>query len=330
MSQSGISLSIALCTYNGARFLKAQLESFRAQTALPKELVVCDDNSTDESRQIVEEFARSAPFEVLLHHQPQRLGWKANREDCYRRCRGSLIAASDQDDVWMPTKLARMAKALEASPQCLLAFNDCEVVDEALQPLGYRVLAHSSLNEEREKQILNGESLRALLPNTPIAEAAMVFRASLLQAALPIPAEWLPDEWLCIVAAATGGCTIVPEPLQFYRQHHTNLLGARRKSALQKYREAKDGSAAEYFLRQERHFEVLRDRLARQIAEPGGPAPLPGAIELVEHRLAFTAARRRMRQHPLQRPWIILRELSHGNYHRMGTGWRTVLYDLLI
>jgi glycosyltransferase involved in cell wall biosynthesis len=330
MSQPGISLSIALCTYNGARFLKAQLESFSAQNALPNELVVCDDNSTDESPQLIEEFARSAPFEVLMHRQPQRLGWKANREDCYRRCRGLLIAPSDQDDVWMPTKLARMAKALEASPQCLLAFNDCEVVDEELRPLGYRALAQSSLKEERQKQILSGDSLRALLPNTPIADATMVFRASLLHAALPIPAEWLPDEWLCIVAAATGGCTIVPEPLQLYRQHHTNLLGARRKSLLQKYRESKDGSAAEYFLRQERHFEVLRDRLARQLAHPGGPAPLPGAIELVEQRLAFTAARRRMRQHPFQRPWIILRELSQGNYHRMGTGWRTLLYDLLI
>jgi hypothetical protein len=231
----------------------------------------------------------------------------------------------------MPTKLARMTKALQGSPKCLLAFNDCDVVDEELRPLGYRVLANNSLNHEREQQILSGDSLGALLPNTPIADATMVFRASLLQAALPIPAEWLPDEWLCIIAAATGGCTIVPEPLQLHRQHHTNLMGARRKSALQKYREAKDGSAVEYFLRQERHFEALRDRLTGQVAHlPDGPVALPGAIALVEQRIAFTAARRRMRQHPFQRPWIILRELSQGNYHRMGTGWRTLLYDLLI
>lgn len=59
-------ISIALCTYNGAKFLPAQLESFLAQTRLPDELIVCDDCSTDETPQMINDFARRAPFTVTF------------------------------------------------------------------------------------------------------------------------------------------------------------------------------------------------------------------------------------------------------------------------
>ena len=58
--------SIALCTYNGARFLPAQLESILRQTRLPDELIACDDGSTDGTLELLRDFARQAPFQVEL------------------------------------------------------------------------------------------------------------------------------------------------------------------------------------------------------------------------------------------------------------------------
>src|SRR3954470_17842517 len=94
--------SVAMCTYNGARFLGEQLASVAAQTRPPDELVVCDDRSTDETASLVRDFAAAAPFRVRLHVNERNLGSTRNFERAVSLCEGDLIALSDQDDEWLP------------------------------------------------------------------------------------------------------------------------------------------------------------------------------------------------------------------------------------
>ncbi len=102
-----VKLSIAMCTYNGAAYLSEQFESLATQTRVPDELVVCDDSSTDKhTREMVEAFARRAPFAVRLFVNKQNLGSKRSFELAIRRCRGEIIFLCDQDDVWREDKLA--------------------------------------------------------------------------------------------------------------------------------------------------------------------------------------------------------------------------------
>ena len=68
------SISIALCTYNGARHLQAQLDSFARQTLLPTELIISDDGSTDNTLAVAEEFAQAVPFAVRISRNEQNLG----------------------------------------------------------------------------------------------------------------------------------------------------------------------------------------------------------------------------------------------------------------
>ena len=98
-------ISVALCTYNGARFLEEQLASLLAQNRRPDELVVCDDRSTDSTVQMLESFSRSAPFPVRIQVNPVNLGSTVNFDRAMRLCAGSLIAFCDQDDIWLPHKL---------------------------------------------------------------------------------------------------------------------------------------------------------------------------------------------------------------------------------
>ena len=69
-----LSLSVALCTYNGSRFLSEQLQSIGSQSRLPDELVICDDRSSDNTVDIVEKFAMGVPFPVRLQGNPTNLG----------------------------------------------------------------------------------------------------------------------------------------------------------------------------------------------------------------------------------------------------------------
>lgn len=101
-------VSVAMCTYNGARFLPAQLESLASQTLVPDELVVVDDGSTDDTESLVREFAGRVPFAVHFHANPQRLGVTRNFEKAMRLCSGDIIFPADQDDVWDKNKIALM------------------------------------------------------------------------------------------------------------------------------------------------------------------------------------------------------------------------------
>ena len=114
-------ISIAMATYNGARFLRQQLDSFARQTLLPSELVVCDDGSTDSTMTIVDAFSRSAPFPIVIVNNTVRLGYTANFLQAAQMCQGELIAFSDQDDEWLPQKLASIVRAGHESDALLLA-----------------------------------------------------------------------------------------------------------------------------------------------------------------------------------------------------------------
>src|SRR5882672_9093136 len=134
MSESRI--SVAMCIYNGARFLPRQLESIAAQTRLPDELVVCDDGSSDESRAIVRWFANDAPFTVRLEINERNLGSTRNFGKAIGLCEGDVIALSDQDDVWKPQKLAHLWQVLQQNPGAGYVFSNADLIDERGSPLG--------------------------------------------------------------------------------------------------------------------------------------------------------------------------------------------------
>ena len=113
-------ISIAMATYNGEKFLEQQLQSLSKQTRLPAELVVCDDASGDATVDIVTRFSKTAPFPVKLVVNEQRLGWRGNFLKAASLCTSEYIAFCDQDDIWLPEKLAVVQAHLEKDRPTLL------------------------------------------------------------------------------------------------------------------------------------------------------------------------------------------------------------------
>jgi glycosyltransferase involved in cell wall biosynthesis len=127
-----------MATYNGERFIRQQLDSLAAQTLLPHELVVCDDRSTDATLSIVQEFAGVAPFPVSIHQNSERLGYSDNFLRAAGLATGEWIAFCDQDDVWLPEKLAHVAAAAKSQATVVLVVHSATVVDPHLRPTGQR------------------------------------------------------------------------------------------------------------------------------------------------------------------------------------------------
>lgn len=224
----GLKISVAMATYNGARFLPQQLESLASQTRLPFELQVGDDGSTDGTLDLLDEFAARAPFPVRVHRNSTQLGFGENFLQTAQRCSGNWIAFCDQDDIWFPEKLAAAEKAVLNGPQDLCLFcHDADVGDKQLQPVGRlygyrRPILHRPLS---------------LSPEWICAGFTQVFRASLVRDVPVSPRPSFPDSpevephdlWIALLSNVLGFTCIHPAPLAFYRRHDgsTTTYGAR-------------------------------------------------------------------------------------------------------
>ncbi len=230
------STSVVMATYNGAEFLETQLESIRAQTRAPGELVVSDDGSDDGTVEIVERFARDVPFEVRLIRNEQRLGFGGNFMNGARHARGDVIAWSDQDDVWMPDKLARCVQEFEHDDEVLLVVHSTEIVDGAGTPRVAGPLARYR-SRRSELRLLGGQSTYqpASLPlevnswgHSCLVSRRVIELGETLEATLPGVFEEFSghDTWTLFLATAAGKVVLLPDALVRYRQHRTQVAGA--------------------------------------------------------------------------------------------------------
>src|SRR6185503_17525101 len=182
-------ISIAMCTYNGAEFLPAQLQSIMEQSRRPDEIVICDDGSTDGTGAFLERFKEESSVPVTLQFNEQNLGSGKNFEQAITLCTGDVIALSDQDDVWRSDKLRLFENVLNTSPSAGLVFSDASIVDEKLKPLNRRMWNEIGVDAHKRKLIETGRALEVLVPGWTVTGATMAFRSPFVKLSLPIPEE---------------------------------------------------------------------------------------------------------------------------------------------
>jgi glycosyltransferase involved in cell wall biosynthesis len=97
-------ISIAMCTYNGERFIKEQLDSILNQTYKNFELIITDDDSSDKTITIIKEYIKQDK-RIKLYQNNSNLGFIKNFEKAISLCSGDYIVLADQDDIWKVNKL---------------------------------------------------------------------------------------------------------------------------------------------------------------------------------------------------------------------------------
>lgn len=323
-------VSIALCTYNGAIFLRAQLESYLAQTRPPDELVVCDDNSRDETVEILRKFARRAPFAVKIHVNEKNLGTVKNFEKAIGLCGGDLIFLSDQDDVWLPQKIARFCEEFAARPAVSLIFSNAELTDENLAPLGADLWSFT-FPERRQIRPQTDDFFEKLLSGNAVTGATAAFRGGLRELVLPIPSELAPmihDGWIALVAAANGEVFFLDEPLVKYRQHAAQQIGVVQLNEAASKTDYENSIATH-----KQHLEWLKKLRIFLLDSPVFKKKRHGAA-LVDRQIADEAEiirhyqmRATIAPDKLKRILPILRELASGRYRRFSKGLASAAKD---
>lgn len=221
-------MSVALCTFQGERYIAQQLESIAAQTYRPDEVVICDDCSTDQTVRLIQKFQEEAPLCVKLTLNDRRLGVAKNFEKSIQLCEGEVIFCADQDDVWYPEKLAKLVATLNAAPSAGFVFCDAALVDESLRPLGGTLWESLGFTEAAQRQFVDGGAFRYMLRESIAAGMTMGFRSSFKGLVLPIPLGWGHDHFIPLLIASVAEPALVPECLVNWRQHGAQQTGINR------------------------------------------------------------------------------------------------------
>jgi len=324
---SGKRISICMASYNGARFIRQQLESLANQIRRPDELVICDDRSTDDTAQIVQRFANTATFPIRLYVNDQTLGVRLNFEKAIELSTGDIIFLCDQDDIWDDSKLARFEQVFADAPAVGLAFCDANVVDETATPLGYTFWQRLGFNETQQAEFDHGHAFDVFLRHCFVAGATLAFRSALRPVLLPLGEKWHYDAWIATVLSALAETRLVRQPMNQYRQHATQTIGGgRRKGFWQTYLDARRKVDAAFFAARAAEFEELRNRLLGAAAMQSDNR----IIRRIGSKIALCLARAKMRQNPWLRWPLVARELLAGQYHQYAHGWRTAVLDLFV
>lgn len=325
MSNTTPRLSVALCTYNGERYLREQLDSLVAQTRQPDEVIICDDCSTDATTDLARDFAARAPFPVHLLVNGHNVGSTKNFERAIEHCTGELIALADQDDVWCPEKLARSEQALLAAPRADIVFSDAYVVDEMLRPLGTTLWGNLGFGPDLRRRIQHDNAFRVLFSRTVVTGATMVFRGRVRDLVLPIPATVVHDSWIALLVSAISDLVLIDEPLMYYRQHAANQIGAHSVSLPwlwrnnRRLREGGRAAVADWCQEAARRLEAMPEGLR-----------CPDGIGLLRDRARHGYVRSRLPANRFRRLPVVLNELRSGRYARYSTGLVSAMVDLVV
>lgn len=318
-----MSISVALCTYNGQEYITAQLQSIAEQSLPPSEIVICDDQSTDDTLVKIAEFQKHSPIPVHVFRNAARLGVAKNFAACLRKCTGEYIALSDQDDVWYKDKLQQMVGMLEERPELAVIFSNLNLVTETLVPKDQTQWEYVGFGAKERKDWQEGRELQVLYrAGNVVTGCATILRASVKERfAEAVYGEYfgkkLHDHVLALLSAAEGSIGFLNQSLGAYRQHAAQVVGTTKQ----------DSRFQNLYAGQQELGEVLESY--RKDREGFRKLEVPSArLVYLDRRIQHYSNRMAYAQKRVLRIWQIGKEYAKGNY-RYSSGFLSALKDLI-
>ena len=212
-------ISIALCTYNGSKYLTEQLESLKNQTVKADEIIVCDDRSTDNTVEILEQYKDILNIKIFINEF--NLGTTKNFEKAISLCRGEIIFLCDQDDIWESNKIEKMSKVF-ADDKIGITLCNGKVIDEKSQQIkNYTLWNCFGIDKIYKKNF----SVDLLINKKIFTGMAMAFRADMRKYILPISKNSVHDEWISFISAYKSKVYFFNDELVKYRNYREQQIG---------------------------------------------------------------------------------------------------------
>lgn len=221
-------LSVALCTYNGARFIEKQLLSILQQDLPISEIVVSDDGSKDATMDIVNHLAQEHPKVLWTIRQTQsNVGVIKNFEKAISLCTGDIIFLADQDDLWRKDKTQKIVTFFDSYPEKDVVFTDADLINAD----GNLVTHHSLLEAWQLLPCIDlweaGFSMEIMMFCNRATGATIAFKRNCREKFLPFgqDSQYLHDYQIAMYACINNSLGLIKERLIQYRQHGANVQG---------------------------------------------------------------------------------------------------------
>jgi glycosyltransferase involved in cell wall biosynthesis len=219
-------ISVALCTYNGEKYLKEQLDSILNQTLKVDEIIVCDDQSSDTTIAILENYSKKNEGLFKIFKNDINLRSVKNFEKAISLCTGDIIFLSDQDDSWLPKKVADMICYFELNPNISVVATNGFCMDENSEILNRYTIWDVPEFLREEKLNFDYYSLITEVGNF-VTGASMAFRNTFVSQIIPFPIvkDFHHDEWIAIIASKNNAFEMLNEKYFSYRVHSGQQVG---------------------------------------------------------------------------------------------------------
>lgn len=262
-------ISVALCTYNGEKYLPEQLESIIRQSVSVDEIVICDDGSTEDTIGLLRRFAETAPCVVRIFQNDTNLGSTKNFEKCLSLCEGDIIFCCDQDDRWREDKVEKQTTYFAAHPQCDAVFSNALIMDDDSELTSSTIWQEIEFSEEPQQRWKEGKAHEILFGGFVVTGATLALRRSCLDRLMPFPThipQLIHDAWIALALSLEKKIDFINEPLVFYRMHASQQVGfgakidpVRFKDRLKRDRQKKLAPIQEKADNAQHLYKLLRD-----------------------------------------------------------------------
>jgi glycosyltransferase involved in cell wall biosynthesis len=264
-------ISVALCTYNGALFLKEQVESILNQSHPVSEIVVCDDGSSDTTKHLLEEYSERYPSLFRLFFNEVNLKSNKNFEKAIGLTTGDYIFLSDQDDVWESDKAEKVIAFFASNPAAEGVFTNAKFIGDHSKSLATNLDLWTNVNffpslENKKTDLF--ESL--VYMGNFLTGAALCIKKEVKDFAIPFKTlpNFLHDEWLAFVLCNRKTLFLLDEHLLRYRLHSNQQIGmGKMKESVSIIEEKKNYAKLILGLQEPKKYKQTKSCLVRTVRQ---------------------------------------------------------------
>jgi glycosyltransferase involved in cell wall biosynthesis len=221
--------SVAMCTYNGEEYLSKQLQSILYQTRSVDEIVICDDCSEDHTLEIIRDFKEKCPIPIMVMENAGNVGYVKNFEQAIGLCSGDIIFLSDQDDIWMPEKVAVICDFFEKHPAVSFVFTNAQLINSVdANSYDKTLLDVVGWDRHAGKLFRDGFGYEVLVTSGRVTGATTALRTSFVPYCIPFPSVDAPvahDEMIAVQAMLANKIACIEDCLIKYRIHYKQSVG---------------------------------------------------------------------------------------------------------
>jgi glycosyltransferase involved in cell wall biosynthesis len=222
-------ISVAIIAYNSSEYIKKQIDSILEQTHKVDEIVLFEDASTDNTKEILEDYKNKHPDLFFIHYNSQNIGIYKNIEKAVKSCTGDIIILADHDDYWYSNKVETILNWFKSNPNMNGVFTNGTIMNsEEMINNNYCLWDVMGFPY---KTIKNSTDLNLYINTVEnaVTGAALAFRNNLPFLSHPFPTikNLVHDRWIAMNLAENNSLGILDEKIIRYRIHSKQAIGGK-------------------------------------------------------------------------------------------------------